>query len=225
LSDFTKAGISYTLTPTNQRSETLLDAKHKIFLATLSIIRNEGMRAVRHRAVAKEAGVSLGATTYHFKTLDDLIASTFVYWLEQDNSNRKAALSSISDSVEAFKQGQPEQLFEQLYQASCDYLKTQIKNNRDDRFIELAFHNEALRNQQLSELLLEAWQNDVGQLSKFYEAIGSSDPKHDAEDTFALILHLERKSLLYPENKLESEFNIMTGTLKRHLQKVFELTA
>ena len=95
-------------------------------------------------------------------------------------------------------------------------------NNRDDRFIELAFHNEALRNQQLSELLLEAWQNDVAQLSDFYRAIGSTDPAQDGEDTFALILHLERKSLLYPENKLESEFGIMTGTLKRHLEKVFQ---
>lgn len=199
-----------------------MDAKHKIFLATLSIIRNDGMRAVRHRAVAKEAGVSLGATTYHFKTLDDLIASTFVYWLEQDNSNRKTALSSIAENVEAFKDGQPEQLFEHLYKASCHYLKTQIINNRDDRFIELAFHNEALRNQQLSELLLKAWQNDVAQLSDFYRAIGSTDPAHDGEDTFALILHLERKSLLYSENTLESEFEIMTGTLKRHLQKVFQ---
>ena len=198
-----------------------LDAKHKIFLATLRIIRNQGMRAVRHRAVAEEAGVSLGSTTYHFKSLDDLIASTFVYWIEQDNRNRKPELMSIAEQVDAFEHGEPEVFFNQLLQAASDYLQTQVITNRDDRFIELAFHNEALRNSQLSELILNAWQTDIDQLSGFYQAVGSQEPEHDAEDTLALILQLERKSLLIADELLPKKFEQMTATLNHHLQKVF----
>ena len=43
----------------------------------------KGVRGVRHRAVAERAGVSLGSTTYHFSSIEDLIISAFKYWREQ----------------------------------------------------------------------------------------------------------------------------------------------
>jgi len=59
------------------------DTRARINQATLQIIKRDGMRGVRHRAVAKEAGVPLGATTYHFKDIEDLIVSAFAYWRTQ----------------------------------------------------------------------------------------------------------------------------------------------
>ncbi|MFJ3882441.1 TetR/AcrR family transcriptional regulator [Streptomyces sp. NPDC090077] len=41
--------------------------------ATLRVIAERGIEGLTHRAVADEAGVPLGATTYHFATKDDLI--------------------------------------------------------------------------------------------------------------------------------------------------------
>ncbi len=61
-------------------SKTGTDAKSRILNATLEIIKTQGMRAVRHRAVASLAQVSLGSTTYHFKSIEDLISSAFVFW-------------------------------------------------------------------------------------------------------------------------------------------------
>ena len=48
-----------------------------ILEAALRIVVNDGVRGVRHRAVAKEAEVPLSATTYYFKDISDLIADTF----------------------------------------------------------------------------------------------------------------------------------------------------
>ncbi|MCB1690100.1 MAG: TetR family transcriptional regulator [Halioglobus sp.] len=52
----------------------------KMLDAALDIMIEEGIRAVRHRAVAKRAGVSLGSTTYHFGNIEDIIISAFEYW-------------------------------------------------------------------------------------------------------------------------------------------------
>ncbi|KOU52640.1 TetR/AcrR family transcriptional regulator [Streptomyces sp. WM6378] len=41
--------------------------------ATERVISARGIEGLTHRAVAEEAGVPLGATTYHFATKDDLI--------------------------------------------------------------------------------------------------------------------------------------------------------
>ncbi|UQA93618.1 TetR/AcrR family transcriptional regulator [Streptomyces halobius] len=47
----------------------------EIIAATERVIAARGIEGLTHRAVAEEAGVPLGATTYHFATKDDLIAA------------------------------------------------------------------------------------------------------------------------------------------------------
>ncbi|ORT55592.1 TetR family transcriptional regulator [Streptomyces sp. CB03238] len=47
----------------------------EIAAATERIIAARGIEGLTHRAVAEEAGVPLGATTYHFATKDDLITA------------------------------------------------------------------------------------------------------------------------------------------------------
>ncbi|MGW7412708.1 TetR/AcrR family transcriptional regulator [Streptomyces sp. NPDC054863] len=45
----------------------------EIVTATERVIATKGIEGLTHRAVAEEAGVPLGATTYHFATREDLI--------------------------------------------------------------------------------------------------------------------------------------------------------
>lgn len=49
------------------------DRRREILDATLRIVRDGGVAAVTHRAVAAEAGVPLAATTYYFASKDDLL--------------------------------------------------------------------------------------------------------------------------------------------------------
>lgn len=58
-----------------QRRRTILEA-------TMRIIVRDGVRGVRHRAVAAEAEVPLAATTYYFKDIHELIADAFTLYTE-----------------------------------------------------------------------------------------------------------------------------------------------
>ncbi|WP_437890344.1 TetR/AcrR family transcriptional regulator [Phytobacter sp. V91] len=49
--------------------------QQRIIRGAAQVIRREGLQACTHRAVAQEAGVSLGTTTYQFRTLDDLLGA------------------------------------------------------------------------------------------------------------------------------------------------------
>jgi len=49
--------------------------RDRIAAAALAVALTQGVHAVSHRAVAAAAGVPLGSTTYHFATLDDLLAA------------------------------------------------------------------------------------------------------------------------------------------------------
>lgn len=60
-----------------QRRATRQDGRQTratIVAATLRVLRDEGIGSLTHRAVAREAGVSLALTTYHFATKENLIA-------------------------------------------------------------------------------------------------------------------------------------------------------
>src|SRR5215217_9243720 len=48
-------------------------AEERIVAATLAIVGEQGLQAVTHRAVARKAGVSLGAISHHFPTRGDLL--------------------------------------------------------------------------------------------------------------------------------------------------------
>jgi DNA-binding transcriptional regulator YbjK len=51
---------------------------HKIALAALEVVADRGVEGLTHRAVAAAAKIPLGSTTYHFRTLDDLLAAAIV---------------------------------------------------------------------------------------------------------------------------------------------------
>ncbi|MEB6377745.1 TetR family transcriptional regulator [Leclercia adecarboxylata] len=55
--------------------------KKTIINATLEVLRNKGINLCNHRAVAEEAGVSLGLTTHYFKNLDELLVAAMDSYL------------------------------------------------------------------------------------------------------------------------------------------------
>lgn len=59
--------------PTSRRAIQRAERRGAILDATVDILVTEGLAAVTHRAVAKQADVPLAATTYYFSSKDELI--------------------------------------------------------------------------------------------------------------------------------------------------------
>ncbi|GAA0468215.1 TetR/AcrR family transcriptional regulator [Streptomyces stramineus] len=51
------------------------ERRDRLVGAAIRVVAAGGIGALSHRAVAAEADVPLGSTTYHFKTLDDLLVA------------------------------------------------------------------------------------------------------------------------------------------------------
>ncbi|MBW5483560.1 TetR/AcrR family transcriptional regulator [Streptomyces bambusae] len=49
--------------------------RERIVDAAIRVVARKGIAGLSHRSVAAEADVPLGSTTYHFKTLDDLLVA------------------------------------------------------------------------------------------------------------------------------------------------------
>jgi len=58
--------------------------------ATVRVIGRGGIAAVDHRAVAAEAGVPLGSTTYYFDSKDDMVARALEHVAERESERLRA---------------------------------------------------------------------------------------------------------------------------------------
>lgn len=61
-------GVTAAVTPKGERR------RYALVSAAAELLGEGGFEAVRHRAVARRAGLPLASTTYYFSSLDDLIA-------------------------------------------------------------------------------------------------------------------------------------------------------
>ncbi|WP_308363670.1 MULTISPECIES: TetR/AcrR family transcriptional regulator [unclassified Microbulbifer] len=171
-----------------------------ILEATLRLIVREGIRGIRHRAVAREASVPLAATTYYFKDLSDLISDAFTYFVEQGLEHTRQLQQ---DSFTAARRLTPEEratgtgrklLIQQLTRFILTHIRAQA-GNRDYRLIELAFRNEALRNEQLTRVIRMANSANESLVQEFFELLELADPQAAAQIVHGTILNLEYQIL------------------------------
>lgn len=64
--------------------------RDRIVLAALDVIRRRGVDGLTHRIVADEAGVSLGLTTYHFSSLEEILEAAFDLAMRRDTKTLTA---------------------------------------------------------------------------------------------------------------------------------------
>lgn len=107
-----------------QRRQAILDA-------AMRLIVRDGVRAVRHRAVAAEAQVPLSATTYYFKDIDDLITDTFALFVERNAEALSAFWSSVEGDLQemaavlADDPGARGSLVERIVELAVQYVQVQ----------------------------------------------------------------------------------------------------
>jgi DNA-binding transcriptional regulator YbjK len=203
-----------------QRRQAILDA-------AMRLIVRDGVRAVRHRAVAAEAGVPLSATTYYFKDIDDLITDTFAQFVERS----AAYMARFWSSTQGLLQQQVSQLdgsaearrhlANEIARLAVEYVRQQLLNRREHLLAEQAFQQEALLNPRLHELMRAHRQILLQGVTHFFEVLGSQQPEQDAKLLTAIILRMEYQGLLDGVDHLDSEG--MLAILKRYMHLVLGL--
>lgn len=203
-----------------QRRQAILDA-------AMRIIVRDGVRAVRHRAVAAEAEVPLSATTYYFKDIDDLITDTFAQFVERSAaymakfwSSTQSQLQELVGALDGSVQAR-QRLADEIARLALEYVRHQLLSRREHLLAEQAFEQEALLNPRLHELVRAHRQILLQGVSQFCQVLGSRQPEQDAKLLTAIIGWMEYQGLLDGIEQLDNED--MLAILKRYMHVVLAL--
>ena len=173
--------------------------------ATLRLIQRDGVRAVRHRAVAQEAQVPLAATTYYFKDINELISDAFTLFAEQSLTENRAlenaAFTALNElGADRFSVAGREKLAQLLSQFSLHHIRRQVAA-RDARLIEHSFRVEALRNDKLAADVRLPYSATITLIRQFFQQLQTRDPEADSELIFGTMMHCEYQLLLSGESR------------------------
>ena len=92
--------------------------RDRIADAALAIALESGVEAVSHRAVAERSGVPLGSTSYHFKSLDDLLVTAVERATERYAEDLRRWSQAVADGGA------------DLVEVICDYVDTALGADR-----------------------------------------------------------------------------------------------
>ncbi len=201
------------------------EQRRKIILeAALRIIVREGVRGVRHRAVAKEADVPLSATTYYFKDISDLITDTFTLFVEIGAEKYQSfwgeSLGLLSSALNG-SQNAPEnrsQLIATVVNTVFQYVCSQLRDHRDYLLAEQAFRLESLRNDKLKPIACRHSEYLLTDLVSFLREAGSQAPEQDARLIVSVILAAEYEGLVLCNGGFDE--SLIRGIISRGMQSV-----
>jgi len=115
----------------------------RISRAALDVVGERGVEGLTHRAVASAAGVPLGSTTYHFKTLDDLLVAA----IQEAKRATDVELFEWSDALHRDGGDLPAAL--------AAYVLDALTNHWGRTVVEIELYMAALRRPRLLELSRE----------------------------------------------------------------------
>lgn len=150
--------------------------REQILEAALRIIGRSGRQAVTHRAVAEEAGVPLGSTTYYFDSRDDLLRQA----LEQVAASEVERYGELGEELRNMKSGRE----------LADRLIDELVARAEDRVAYIAEYElwlEAGRRPELREAAQNWCDAEQRSVAVAMEALGSADPATDASLVVATI--------------------------------------
>ncbi len=174
-----------------------------ILEAALRIVAREGIRGVKHRAVAREAEVPLASTTYYFKDIGELITDAFMLFAE--NSQRKFELfyNELHRCVEKYdidtiadKPDLRGALADDLVEMGTRYITAQVRFRKDELLSEQAFLLESLRDESLKLLARKYRSVWVSGLTDFLRTLKTPSPETDAEVVMGAVASMEYGGLL-----------------------------
>lgn len=205
----------------------------EILSAALHIIIKDGVRGVRHRAVAKQANVPLSATTYYFKDINDLIVDAFTYFAErsiQELTNHngvetKSLIDAYKIKISMLKEGESHiPLLEELVDGACwimvEYMKDKLNNYRYHLMAKQAFMYESVNNERLYEVGAMYYRCLIDLMERMCVAMNMDKPRMCAELILGGIWNLEQRYLRIPADQFDEQEAL---TLMKHLIMPFAL--
>lgn len=176
--------------------------RRAILEAALRIVVRDGVRAIRHRSVAKEAQVPLAATTYYFKDIQELISDTFMLYAEKAQSIVNVFSRKMyeplenADGKKLAELTTGPKLVEVIVDQLLAYVLEKTLFSRDMAVADQAFRYEALLNNNLRGLAGSHAQELEHKLIEFLNLVHSSHPKEDAQILISTLRKVEYEALL-----------------------------
>jgi DNA-binding transcriptional regulator YbjK len=174
-----------------------------ILRATLRVLVRDGVRGVRHRAVAREAEVPLSATTYYFKDIHDLLADAFTLYANETMETFVAPFWSRADEwVRSFPQetrddpARMAELTEQMARMGAEYIMTRVRDHREHLVMEYAFWYAALTDERLHRMALEHGNRLLVNFTRILEYVGASDIELAARSLIGTVRRIEYEGML-----------------------------
>jgi DNA-binding transcriptional regulator YbjK len=184
--------------------------RRSLLEAALRVIARGGVEAVTHRRVAAEAGVSHGATTYHFASRDEIILQAFRYYIRLNTAHLDAALFELDDDLD-----RDEVDVRSIVAFLVDFTRREFADPElvlaEYEMILYAARNETLARE------YRAWQRSlVGGMATVLEACGAPRPSEAARVVVAVCRAFELEQLTHPRtspSQLERRLNLFLPSL------------
>jgi len=172
------------------------DRERPLMEATLRIIGRKGMDGVTHRAVAAEAGMSVGAVTHHFATRDILVDAALRFALAREGGRLDAlalSLQSKAFDVAAW------------IDALVGWYSQELKNRAEIHVACYEAFLAAARNERYRPIVaawFETWRQSAELALK---AAGSSEPRRHAETFVSALIGIILQQLAVPRRGFRQE--------------------
>lgn len=191
----------------------------QILEATLRIAARDGLRGIKHRAVAREAKVPLAATTYYFRDINELISDSFMLFAEKAREDLGRFYDTINlvldnvppDSLHRGGSGRRE-LASRLTAITAAYLAEQFSDRREQVLAEQVFLMESLRDERLADLARSYRSAWVAGLEQILQRLDSPTPARDASLLVNVVLGLGYDTLL---NRRVAEQEVLEASVHR----------
>ncbi len=169
-----------------------------ILRAAWQVIIDNGIRGVRHRAVAERAGVPLASTTYYFRDIQALINESMQLFAEETLERFTEPFWANAESKFAALKaaGNREVLEEGFLDLGVEYISWRLAEHREQLILEYAFWHAAVNNPELRDSVAELLRRSVALMRPWFEALQLTNPEQASRCLLATVRRIEYEGLI-----------------------------
>jgi DNA-binding transcriptional regulator YbjK len=174
-----------------------------ILNAALRVLVRDGVRGVRHRAVAKEADVPLSATTYYFKDIHDLLADALTLFAnEMMQTFVDPFWSRANDWIRSFPAdahqtpAMVDEVINHMSDLGANYILMRVRDHRQQLVLEHAFWYAALTDERMHGIALQHGHRLLDNLKSILDYVGAREVELAAKSILMTVRGLEYEGLL-----------------------------